>query len=128
MAAIVSGAPSTVHAVLTGGSVLDGALAAGSIVLPREERPTRLLLAAGPVHLALSLGWAFVLAAALPSRRPIASGALAGLAIAALDLGVIGRRFDRIRALPQGPQVADHLAYGIAVGAMLRVRRSGQAS
>jgi hypothetical protein len=128
VAAIVSGAPSTVDAVLTGGRVLDGALAAGSIVLPREKRPIRLLLAAGPVHLALSLGWALVLAAALPSRRPIAAGALAGLGIAALDLGIIGRHFDRIRALPLGPQIADHLAYGIAVGAVLRVRRSGQAS
>jgi hypothetical protein len=92
-------------------------------VLPRERRPARLLLGAAPVHLALSLGWALLLAAVLPRRRTAAFGALAGLAIAGLDLGVVGRRFPRIRALPQAPQVADHLAYGATVGAVLSSRR-----
>jgi hypothetical protein len=51
-------------------------------------------------------------------------GALAGLGIAALDLGLIGRRFPRVRALPQLPQVADHVAYGATVGAVLALRRA----
>jgi len=51
------------------------------------------------------------------------SGAAAGLAIAALDLGVIGRRIAAIRALEQLPQWLDHVAYGEAVGAVLRARR-----
>jgi hypothetical protein len=46
-----------------------------------------------------------------------------GLAIAALDLGVAGHVFPRIRALPQGWQWADHVAYGLAVGVVLRRRR-----
>jgi hypothetical protein len=50
---------------------------------------------------------------------------LGGLAIAALDLGVIAPRWaPRIRALPQGRQWADHIAFGAAVGLVLRVRRS----
>jgi hypothetical protein len=34
--------------------------------------------------------------------------------------------FPRIRALPQAPQVADHLAYGATVGAVLSSRRRGR--
>jgi hypothetical protein len=123
VAAVVSGAPSTLHALLTSGRLLEPSLAAGTLLLPREKRATPLLLAAVPVHLALSLGWALVLTAVLPENRTTEFGALAGLGIAALDLGVIGRRYPRIRALPQAPQVADHIAYGATVGAVLRRRR-----
>ena len=122
-AALVSGAPSTLYALVTGGRLLEPTLAAGTLLMPRERRSARLFLAAAPVHLALSLGWALMLAAALPRERTVALGALAGLGIAALDLGAIGRRYPRIRALPQLPQVADHLAYGATVGAVLRLRR-----
>ena len=108
--AVLGGVPSTVHALLVTGNPLEAVLAAGSLLLREEERPGRLLLAALPVHLAVSLAWGLVLAATLPRRRTIASGLTAGLAIAALDLGVIGRRFPRVRALPLLPQVADHLA------------------
>ena len=76
------------------------------------------------MHAALSVGWAEVLAAVLPRRRTAVWGALAGLGIAALDLGLIGRRFPRVRALPQLPQVADHVAYGATVGAVLALRRA----
>ena len=124
VAAVLSGVPSTAHAVLTGRSVLDGAAAAGSLLLPRERRTAPLVIAAVPVHLALSIGWALVLGATLPRRLTVPAAALAALGIAALDLGLIGRRFPRIRALPQGAQVADHLAYGLAVGAVLRHRRA----
>jgi hypothetical protein len=123
VAAVVSGVPSSVWALATGRSLTEGALAAGSLVLPREQRPAVLIAAAVPVHLALSLGWAFVLTATMPSRRSVGWATLAGLGIAALDLGVIGRRLPRIRALPQPPQVADHLAYGAAVGVVLDLRR-----
>ena len=124
VAAVLSGIPSTVHALATGRDPLEATLAAGSILLPEETRPERLLAAAVPVHLALSLGWSVVLAGVLPRRPSFAAGAAAGLAIAALDLGVAGRRFPRIRALPLGPQVADHVAYGIVVAAVLRSRAS----
>ena len=117
--AALSGIPSTVHALVTGADVLVGAEAAGSLLLPWARRRALLVAAAGPVHVALSFGWATVLARVLPRRRPVAEGVLAGLAIAALDLGVIGRRLPRIAALPQPPQVADHIAYGVAVSVML---------
>lgn len=123
VAAVVSGAPSTLHALLTGGRPLEPSLAAGTLLLPDEGRALRLLPAAAAAHVALSLGWALALAAALPRKRTPVLGALAGLGIAALDLGVIGRGYPRISALPQLPQVADHLAYGATVGTVLSVRR-----
>ena len=62
---------------------------------------------------------------ALPHHAEPAWGAVAGLGIAALDLSVIGRRIPAIRALPQGRQWADHVAFGLAVGLVLQKRRSG---
>jgi hypothetical protein len=124
--AVLSGAPSTVVTALSGGSVLDGVLAAGSILLPREERPLVLAAASVPVHLALSVGWAAAMAAALPRRRTVPAAVAGALAIAALDLGVIARRFPRVRALPQGRQWADHVAYGLTVGVVIVRRRAAR--
>jgi hypothetical protein len=124
VAAAVSGAPSTAWTLLRGEDLLESGRAAGAIVLPGERRTPVLLAAAVPVHLALSLGWAAVLARVLPRGREPVLGPLGGLAIAALDLGVIGRRIPAIRALPQGRQWADHLAFGLAVGLVLRSRRT----
>jgi hypothetical protein len=93
------------------------------VLLPREQRTLVLLAAGAPVHLALSLGWAGVLAAVLPPRDEPAFAVLGGLAIAGLDLAVLGRLFPPIRALPQGRQWADHAAFGLAVGAVLQNRR-----
>jgi hypothetical protein len=123
VAAATSGVPSTVVALARGDDVLDGARAAGALLLPRETRTWPLLAAAVPVHLSLSLGWAAALERALPRGREIAGGVVGGLAIAALDLAVIGRRLPPIRALPQPRQWADHVAYGLTVGAVLRRRR-----
>ena len=123
VAAAVSGAPSTLITLAKGEDVLMGARGAGKLLLPREDRTAPLVAAAVPVHLALSLGWAAVLDRAVPRGAEIAGGVAGGLAIAALDLGVIGRRIPAVRDLPQGRQWADHVAYGLAVGATLRARR-----
>jgi hypothetical protein len=122
-ASVVSGVPSTVVTLARREDVLMGARAAGTLLLPHERRTLPLLAAAAPVHLALSLGWAAVLDRALPRGGEPLTGVLGGLAIAAFDLGVIGRGVPAIRALPQGRQWADHVAYGLAVGAVLAQRR-----
>jgi hypothetical protein len=49
-------------------------------------------------------------------RHPVVAGASAGLGIAALDLGVIAKRYPAVAALPQAPQWADHVAFGAVVG------------
>jgi hypothetical protein len=123
VAAVASGAPSTLWALAAGRDPLEATLAAGSTLLPGETRRGRLAAAAIPVHLTLSLSWAVLLALALPPRRRVEAGAAAGLAIAVLDLGVVGRRFPRVRALPALPQLADHAVYGATVGAVLDHRR-----
>jgi hypothetical protein len=123
VAAVLSGAPSTAHALLTRTNPLEASLAAGTLLLPREQRPSRLLPAALVAHAALSLGWAVVLAAVLPRRHSTVAATVAGLMIAAFDLGVVGRRFPRIRALALVPQVLDHVAYAVTVGVVLERRR-----
>jgi len=117
-AAALSGTPSTVHALATGRDPLAAVLAAGSIALPHETSGAKLAAAAVPVHLALSLAGTLALDAA--GIRTARGGALAGLAIAVFDLAVIGRRFPRVRALPLGPQLADHAAFGAIAGFLLR--------
>jgi hypothetical protein len=123
VAAVVGGLPSTLWAVAAGQDPLESTLAAGSILLPGEERRGRLLAAAVPVHLAVSVGWAFVLARVLPARRTVVAGALAGIGIAVVDLAIVGRRSTRIRRLPLAPQLADHVVYGATVGYVLARRR-----
>jgi hypothetical protein len=117
VASLLSGAPSTLHALATGRDPLAATLAAGSILLPGETRRARLVAAAIPVHLGVSFGWAVVLDRA--GVRTARSGAAAGLAIAAIDLGLVGSRLPRIRALPLLPQIADHAAFGTVAGRLL---------
>jgi hypothetical protein len=116
-AAALSGIPSTAHALLTGRDPLEATLAAGTVLLRGETRRWRLVAAAVPVHLALSLGWTVVLDRG--GVRGARAGALAGLGIAALDLGVVGLRYPRVRELPLFPQLADHVAFGAIAGHLL---------
>ena len=122
-AGVLSGAPSTAYALARRRDPLESTLAAGSVLLPSETRRGRLAAAAVPVHAAISLAWALALARVLPLRRPALEGMAAGLVIAVLDLGVLARPFPRIRALPLGPQLADHVAYGVVAATALARRR-----
>jgi hypothetical protein len=126
-AAVLSGAPSTLDALVRRGDPLASSRAAGAIVVGERRGTVAQLAAAVPVHAALSLGWTTALAATLPPRREPLWGALAGLPIAALDLAVIGRRIPPIAALAQPPQWADHVAFGLAVGVVLAWRRRRRA-
>jgi hypothetical protein len=107
---LLSGLPSTVLVR----QPLEAARAAGTVL----GRPT--VVRGALAHAGLSLGWAVVLDRVLPRKAMPWHGAVAGLAVAALDLGVVGRRFPRVRALPQAPQWLDHVAYGMLVTAVLR--------
>ncbi len=119
----LSGLPSTVWTLVRGGNPLMAVRAAGTLVLSPTTGRAALLVAGTGAHTVISYGWATVLALGLPTRRTQVTGTAAGLAIAALDLGVIGRRYPAIRALPTLPQVADHLAFGLLVGAVVARRR-----
>lgn len=125
LAGLLSGIPSTLHALLTGRDPLEATRAAGTLLASPDASTPRLLVAAAVVHTGLSLGWGVVLARTLPRERPLLWGGLAGAGIAALDLGLVGRRLPAIRRLPLLPQVADHLLYGVLVALSLeRLERS----
>jgi hypothetical protein len=115
--AVLSGAPSTVHAIATRRGILTAARAAGTLLPGRGDQPG--LVAGAFVHVGVSTFWGLVLGVFLPRRHTVAWGALAGAGIAALDLGVIGRRRPAIAALAQAPQWADHVAFGATVGWLL---------
>lgn len=117
VASVVSGVPSTVHALGTGRGVLDAARAAGTVIPGREERPG--LVAGGAAHVAISAFWGMVLGRLLPRRHAVWWGALAGLVIAAGSLLTVGRRRPAIAALPQVPQWLDNVAFGAVVGWLL---------
>lgn len=112
-AAVVSGAPSTVLALVRGQPVLEATRAAGTLL----GAPT--LPRAMVAHAAISLWWTAVLAHLLPRRRRAAWGGAAGVAIATLDLAVVGPRFPAVRELPAIAQYLDHVAFGVVVGAVL---------
>src|SRR3954463_1123564 len=120
VAAVVSGLPSTAHAVATGSDPLAATRAAGSLLVGEGAPASVQLAAAVPVHLALSWFWAAALERALPRRNHVVWGAVGGLAIAALDLGVVGRRAPAIRRLLLAAQVADHVVFGVVVGGIRR--------
>ena len=109
--------------MLTGRDPLAAARAAGNIVLPADATAGRLLAAGAAVHSVISVFWASVLVQVLPRRRAVLWGAVAGSGIAAVDLGLLARRFPLIRALPVVPQWADHIAFGALVGAVVTARR-----
>jgi hypothetical protein len=95
--------------------VLAATRAAGTLVPGRRDRPG--VVAGIAVHALLTVWWTTVLRAVL--RRVgggTVAGAVGGAAIAALDLGVLARRYPAIRSLPQAPQWADHLLFGAVVG------------
>lgn len=122
IAAVVSGVPSTAHALLTRGDVLAATRAAGTLLPGRRDRPG---VAAGLVaHIGISSLWTVVLSFAFRRQElGVTRGAVAGLAIAALDLGIVARAYPAVRTLPRVPQVLDHLVFGAVLGGLLHSGR-----
>lgn len=75
------------------------------------------------MHVIVSVAWGVTFAVVLPRRRTVRAGAVAGLTVAAVDLGLVGRHLDRIAGLPLLPQLFDHVVYGTTVGVALRMQR-----
>jgi hypothetical protein len=122
-ATALSGLPSTLYAIATGGDALEATRAAGAMVLPPDSAPALLFAAAAFVHATVSLFWAAVLAAMLPRRGVLPASIAAAALIGLLDLRVIAPRFfPEVAALDPGPQLADHLMWGACVGAALAWR------
>ena len=121
VASVLSGAPSVVTA-LAGGSAraavwnaIDATRAIGS--LTPSGRPG--FVRGAVVHVVISVGAAEVLGYLLPRERSIAWGALGGLLLGVINLGVIAPRFYPLVAeLELAPQIADNIAFGIVFAAV----------
>lgn len=126
-AGVLSGLPSTALSLITRRNVLDSTRAAGTLLPGRRDRPG--LVAGAAAHGVLSGFWTTVIAT-IDAHRPLrpVQGAMIGGLIAALDLGVIGRRYPAVRVLPQPSQWLDHLAFGALVVAILRANPIAETS
>jgi len=116
LAALGSGLPSSVVTLARRRNVLDSTRAAGTMLVGESSSLTARLVAGVGVHVAISTVWGALLWRSLPARNTAAWGAVAGLGIAAVDLGTVGRRVAAIRDLPLAPQLADHVAFGLIIG------------
>jgi hypothetical protein len=121
VAATFSGLPSTLHALLTRGGVraaieyvYDATCAVGTLVPPGRPGFKRGAI----VHLGISVACGEALARTLPQRSSVVWGAAAGLTIGVINVGMIGRRFPAIRALPLVPGLADNVAFGALFAAV----------
>jgi hypothetical protein len=120
LATLLSGIPSTLYALLTGGDPTEPTRAAGAMLLPSETTLSKSIAAAAVVHATVSLFWASVLWFALPLRHTTLWALAASAAIALLDLRIIAPAFfPEVAALAFWPQFADHLMWGACIGVTL---------
>jgi hypothetical protein len=120
VATLLSGAPSTLLAVLAGDDWLAATRAAGGMLIEGDSTFTALLAAAAVVHGAVSAFWAMLLAVLLPREHVAGWAIFAAALIAVLDLLVIAPAFfPGVAALAFGPQFADHLMWGACYGLTL---------
>ena len=115
VAAALSGAPSTLDAfrrqrdlrsVMT--YVWDTTCSVGTLVPLGQPDFMRGAL----LHVGISVLCGEGLARTVPETNSVIWGAGAGLVIGVINVGVIGRRFPAIAALPLVPQLADNVAFG----------------
>jgi hypothetical protein len=122
-ASVLSGVPSTVHALLARRDVTEATRAAGAMLVSADAPLHRWLPAAALVHGAVSLFWAAILWRTLPRSHPLLAASVAAAAIGVLDLRVIApRRYPHVARLPFWPQMADHLMWGLSLGVVLARR------
>lgn len=125
LAAVLSGAPSTVHVFIKRRSVrsaaayvYDATRAIGTLVPPGRPGFGRGVLA----HLAISMLCGETLARILPPEHGAAWGAAGGLVFGVINVGVIEKLFPALSGLPQMPQLADNVMFGTVFAVALDKR------
>ena len=88
--------------------VWDTTCSVGTLVPPGQPDFMRGAL----LHVGISVLCGEGLARTVPETNSVIWGAGAGLAIGAINVGVIGRRYPAIARLPLVPQLADNVAFG----------------
>jgi hypothetical protein len=124
-ATLLSGIPSTVYALVTGGDVTAATRAAGAMLIAPAASLPALFAAAALVHVCVSFFWAAILIRVLPRKAVVGWAILASAAIGWLDLRLIATAFfPEVARLEIAPQIADHLMWGATLGlALARLRR-----
>jgi hypothetical protein len=121
-ATALSGAPSTLWALCTGGDIGEATWAAGAMLLPPDSPRPWLFAAAALVHGSVSAFWTLVGGALLPRRHTTLWAVVMAVAIGLLDLRVIAPAlFPSVAALAFWPQMADHLMWGACLGLPLQL-------
>lgn len=121
VATIFSGAPSTLHALVSGGDPWEATFAAGRMLVDSAS-PLALFAAAAVVHPVVSAFWTAVAALVLPARHTTLWAMAFAAAVGLLDLRLIAPRwFPEVAALAFWPQMADHLMWGACLGGTLQL-------
>jgi hypothetical protein len=124
VATLLSGLPSTTHALLTGGDPFEATRAAGAMLISASASPLALFAAAAIVHSVVSLLWTVLFGLFLPERHVLPWALMGSSLVAWLDLQLIAPLFfPSVAALPFWPQFADHLMWGLCLGTVLWWRR-----
>jgi hypothetical protein len=95
--------------------VMDATCAAGTLLPPGRRGFVRGVL----VHAGVSVVCGELLAQTLPEQHSVRWGAGAGLLLGLINLGLIGRKYPAVAALPLLPQLADNVAFGIIFAAVV---------
>jgi hypothetical protein len=121
VAAVLSGLPSTTYALVSGRKisaatdyVQDATTRIGVLVPPFRPGFVR----GAAAHALISAVAAGGLARMLPRRGSVGWGAVAGLVMGVVNVGIIGRRIPAIAELPLGPQLTDNVAFGVIFAAV----------
>jgi hypothetical protein len=88
-ATLLSGLPSTLYALFSGGEVLEATRAAGAMLIPARSSLLQLFAAAAFVQGTVSFFWVLILALVLPRRRVFLWAVIASALIGLLHLLVI---------------------------------------
>jgi hypothetical protein len=121
LAGIIGGVPSTLYAVASGGNWLDSINAIAAITNAENLSFGWRICVATVIHFTISFFWATALMAFLPQRRVLLCASAAGGAIAVIDLLLLAPiLFPEVAALSFWPQLADHVVWGGAVGAVFK--------
>ena len=122
VASVLGGVPSTVIALVRArgnvgrafADVLASTRAIGVLVPPGRPGVARGAVAHGVVSVLMGE----LLARTLPRRPSPVRAAAAGLLMGVLNVGLIGRRFPSIQALPLLPQLADNVTFAVVLTAV----------